>query len=294
MRKIFKDYKSSLKSSKVEEPINTFLYRPLAHLIVLLTRNTPVTPNQLTVVSFTFSMTSAFLFLFGNIQLGLVFLLLRQFFDCADGQLSRLTKKGTKYGAVLDQITDTIGITSIITAIYLNQLFSTNNILIVPLGLISGVFVTIHIMYYDHFKASYEYYVLTNSDKNREPFTSVPPSSIYTGKKGLAKIFLYLYYNFFIAGMFLVRLSYILHPEPIQKYSKNIHLDIYKKKLTFPMRLWSFFGPSTHYTAIIILILLNRLDFMTDLFLIYSNIALLAAIIIQNIQYRSFARAVSR
>lgn len=75
---------------------------PLARLISL----TGITPNLLTVVGFTLSLGAAVFFVFGNIRLAGLTVLLAGGFDMLDGIVARTTEKITAFGAFLDSVLD--------------------------------------------------------------------------------------------------------------------------------------------------------------------------------------------
>lgn len=101
-------YRESQKPA--DSYFNRFLARPLAAVVVAALARTRVTPNQVTFMS---------LFLFIGAMAGLVLLPgwvgllvgvggveLSYVFDCADGQLARLTRRSSPVGALLDFLMD--------------------------------------------------------------------------------------------------------------------------------------------------------------------------------------------
>jgi CDP-L-myo-inositol myo-inositolphosphotransferase len=76
-------------------PIDRCIVRPPASLIVRAVFKTSVTPNQLTVCSFLFSLIAGFAFFLGKP-------------DCADGMLARAKNMTSRYGAYLDIFLDRI------------------------------------------------------------------------------------------------------------------------------------------------------------------------------------------
>ena len=110
------DFKKSLKHTP-RFPIleyfrvERYITRPLASLIVRLIWKTPITPNQVTVLSFITGIVAATIFLRGTPQAFLVAGLitwLASILDCADGMLARSRNQQTRYGAYLDLFFDRI------------------------------------------------------------------------------------------------------------------------------------------------------------------------------------------
>jgi hypothetical protein len=105
-------YQSSLKPAEVDEPIDVWLHRPLGYIIAKLATPTRITPNQITAVSFAFSVLAGGLLFAsfpGHLPAAGVSIFLCQVFDCADGQLARMQKSGSPFGRMLDGSADGIG-----------------------------------------------------------------------------------------------------------------------------------------------------------------------------------------
>ncbi len=108
---VLAEYRASLKSVAVEEPIDLLVHRPLAFVVAKLAYPTPLTPNQLTVLSMTLGVCSGAALLSGRpyaALLGAGLLFVSQVIDCSDGMLARMRKKGSELGRMLDGIADSI------------------------------------------------------------------------------------------------------------------------------------------------------------------------------------------
>lgn len=110
--------------------IATYIHAPIASRIALFLSKTNITPNQITMLNLTFSMTASFLFLFGtNIYL-IIGAFLTQFsyiFDLADGKLARLKKMESKLGMFLDSIIDRVSVSSIIICLSIGSFIQIRN-----------------------------------------------------------------------------------------------------------------------------------------------------------------------
>jgi CDP-L-myo-inositol myo-inositolphosphotransferase len=92
-------------------PIDRLFIRPPASLIVRAVFKTSVTPNQLTVCGFLFSLVAGVAFFLGKpafFTLGGVLAMISMIFDCADGMLARAKNMTSRYGAFLDIFLDRI------------------------------------------------------------------------------------------------------------------------------------------------------------------------------------------
>lgn len=106
----FSDYKKSLKMTEVEEFLDLYIYRPVAYLFVRAIYHTSITPNQITLFSITIGLAAAVCFGCGpsTAAAGAGLYVVCVLLDCADGQLARLKKNGTRMGRVLDGVVDYI------------------------------------------------------------------------------------------------------------------------------------------------------------------------------------------
>jgi len=99
------------KPRETEEWVDEYIHRPLAGLLVRLLVRTPVTPNQVTLISALLGAASGFAMVRGIgsprwMIAAALLLLLAVVFDCADGQLARAKGISSTYGAVFDGIAD--------------------------------------------------------------------------------------------------------------------------------------------------------------------------------------------
>jgi phosphatidylglycerophosphate synthase len=104
-------YRSSVKSGRSDEVVNTYLMRPLAGIVVRLLYPTRVTPNQVTLASTAAGLVAAVLFARGaptSTALGGVFVFLKDLLDSADGQLARARAVPNRTGRFLDSIGDAL------------------------------------------------------------------------------------------------------------------------------------------------------------------------------------------
>ncbi|MGH2574826.1 MAG: CDP-alcohol phosphatidyltransferase family protein, partial [Ignavibacteria bacterium] len=106
---LLQQYKESLKVVEAEETFDLLIYRPLAFLFVKATYPTNLTPNQVSSIAMLFGIVAGIFFGFGAYSfliLGAGFYFLCNVLDCADGQIARLKKNGTKVGRIIDGFID--------------------------------------------------------------------------------------------------------------------------------------------------------------------------------------------
>jgi len=114
------------------------------HLTRRISRNltrqlikTPITPNQLTIVSLAIGLEAAGCFLFGGYGMGLLgagLLLLSACIDCSDGEIARLKFMESQFGKRLDIICDNLVHIAVFFAIGMGLYGATDKSLFILLG----------------------------------------------------------------------------------------------------------------------------------------------------------------
>jgi phosphatidylglycerophosphate synthase len=92
-------------------PVDRYIIRPPAALLVRAVFRTSVTPNQLTIGSFLFGLAAGIAYLGGHpafFVIGGILVMISTIFDCADGMLARGKNVTSRYGAYLDLFLDRI------------------------------------------------------------------------------------------------------------------------------------------------------------------------------------------
>ncbi len=165
---IWSEYKSTLKPLEVEEPIDLALHRPLAFLVAKSAYRTPLTPNQLTLLSMLLGIMGGYVLFAsgpghafgGDLVLGHIvggsLLFLSQVVDCSDGMLARMRKSSSELGRMLDgvgdmltQIAASIGSVAVILRRYPGSSATVAVILLASLTIYTSSF---HTAGYDHYK----------------------------------------------------------------------------------------------------------------------------------------------
>lgn len=97
------------KGSEIEEWVDLRFFRPLGRILVRWVAPTRVSADQLTVASLVLGLAAGHLFVYESRALnllGLLLFLVSDVFDSADGQLARLRGVSTRWGRVLDGLSD--------------------------------------------------------------------------------------------------------------------------------------------------------------------------------------------
>ncbi len=259
---LYNEYKSSLKSFDVEEILDLIIYRPISFLFVKLIYSTSLTPNQLSVISMFFGLGSGVLFYFGEyryIVAGGISIFISNVIDCADGQLARLKKNGTKVGRIIDGFIDYVTGASIFFGIGFALHHITGDALYSwVLATLGGFSRVLQNMFFDYYRNMYLQYVYNKvNDVNEEiaEFTEEKERLKSIKGKLIDKVLVNIY------------LKYC----NLQKNStKHVELDVtpeeYKRKNKTVLRIWSWIGSTTHLTLVIIFCFINR----PDIYLIFT------------------------
>jgi CDP-L-myo-inositol myo-inositolphosphotransferase len=140
------DYQKSLKNVKSYPflhryfPVDRFLVRPSASLIVRAVFGTNLTPNHLTVLSFTLAFSAGLVYMVGKpacFVLGGCLSMLSTIFDNADGMLARAKNMTSRYGAFLDLFLDRIADFAVLAGVTFGLYRATADPRILMLGLMT-------------------------------------------------------------------------------------------------------------------------------------------------------------
>ncbi len=110
-------------------PVSQYLNRPISTRITKYLVKTDITPNQISIFSFIFSVISAFLFFLGgyvNLLCGAVLVQFSSIIDGCDGEVARLKYEITEFGgwfdAILDRYADALVILGLIYYVYASNM----------------------------------------------------------------------------------------------------------------------------------------------------------------------------
>ncbi|MCB9734266.1 MAG: CDP-alcohol phosphatidyltransferase family protein [Deltaproteobacteria bacterium] len=150
---------ATYKPIEVEELVDVHLHRPAARALVRVIKDTPITSNQVTVLSGVFGIIAGMLIGFGDpgrlwpVALGGVALFMSVVFDCADGQLARLRGTSSLAGRALDGFIDIVPIASVFIgwALFLDH-YGFNPYYSWPVATAAGLSVRWHAETYDYAK----------------------------------------------------------------------------------------------------------------------------------------------
>lgn len=258
--KILKEYKSTLKMLEVEEVLDLIFYRPLAYIFVKSILKTNLTPNHLTIMSIIFGVLCGIMLGLATPQayvLAAIFLIIYDVLDCGDGQLARLKKNGTNLGRILDGFGDYI----VSIAAYLGIGFgfashSQDPFFWWMLTVAAGISNAIHSSLLDFFRNRFLDYALDRKALLGDELKAFKEEyNNLIGVKG--KKFERALLKFYL-GYSTIQLKF--SKSSIDTEKKKYDRDDFYKKNKLIIHLWTYLGPTTEFTFLIITAFINRID----------------------------------
>jgi hypothetical protein len=274
---IYNEYKASLKSFDVEEILDLVIYRPISFLFVKLIYPTSLTPNQISVISMIFGMAVFFLLYPGEyfyIVLAGLSIFVSNVLDCADGQLARLKKNGTKVGRIIDGFIDYVAGASIFFGIGAALHHITGNAWYSwGLAAVGGFSRILQNMFFDYYRNMYLQYVYNKvNDVNTEIVEFTEEKERLNKTKG----------NILNKSLVNIYLFYCnLQKNSTSHVNLNVTPEVYKQKNKTLLRLWSWIGSTTHLSLTIIFCFINRLDIYLIITITLGNVFFLILLLIQ-------------
>ena len=274
----FSEYKSSLKAVEVEEIFDLLIYRPLAFIFVKATYSINIKPDQVSVAAMFLGSAAGVLFGFGtltSVVFGAALYFTSNILDCADGQIARLKKNGTKVGRIVDGFIDYIVSVFVFfgiafgliqqysvheTSLYGNSAFHLDPYLYIwIISILGGISSAIQAFYFDFYrnkflevvynKASSVIDQIKEFEEEKRKFEEDPA-----------------YANFMEKLLINVYLKYSNLQLNIQKdqekntFRQKPDSELYYKKNRFLLRMWSYMGSTTHITICVIFAFANNLE----------------------------------
>lgn len=290
MSALIEAYKKTLKPKETEEFSNIWLFRPLSFLLVYAVRKTWVSPNFLTLLSLISGICSGILLASGYLLPAFIAIVLTLMFDCADGQLARLTGKSSKIGKLLDVSADAVSYFSFFIGVsYYMYSINSDASYFWYIAFCFGSIV-LNIIFYDQFKNQYIRYVYKNYKEGLETIDDLK-HQYKSEKKCLKKIFMFAYFIFyycetkilFFGSLFAWKKQkdvFSLKHKPSDEESAK-----FKKHFYLTTRLWTILGTATHYFIMLIILAVGRMDLLLPVFVWFSLIALGTLLVMQNIVF---------
>lgn len=252
------EYRTSLKHPEAEEVFDLIAFRPLGFVIARALRQTSLTPNHITTASLIVGIAAAVLFSQATpfLAWGALLYTITNLLDCADGQLARLQQSGTQFGRIWDGVADYI----VTVAVFLGLGFAMADWwLVVAAGFSSAV----HAAVFDYFQSAF---VAANNgagdflQNERRRYEE----ERHKHRKKLKSLFVQIY---------------LLYLGIQQRTTANIFSQ---QNISGDMvRLWSFLGPTTNRTVLIVCALFGDVEFFLWMVAVGGNVWMMACSLLQ-------------
>ncbi len=294
---LYSQYKASLKAIEVEEIFDLIIYRPLAFLFVKATYSINITPDMVSVAALTIGSTAGVMFGLGSytfLFIGALLYFTSNVLDCADGQIARLKKNGTKVGRIVDGFVDYIvsifvfvGIGIGLTKQYHwhevtlwgNSYLHWNPVTYIWVAaLLGAISSAVQAFYFDFYRNKFLEVVYGRAQNIIEEIKEYEEESQMLKAKGG-----YVFQRFLIA-IYLKYSALQLKIQQDHEESSNEQMPnpkVYYTKNRLLLRLWSYVGSTTHITLCVITALAGNMEAFLIICILPLNLLMLVLSLVQ-------------
>jgi archaetidylinositol phosphate synthase len=270
------EYGKSIKSSISDEPINTYVLRPLAGLVVRALYKTRVTPNQVTGASIIVGFIAALVYLKDTptaVACAGLLVTAKDILDSADGQLARAKQQYSRRGRFLDSIGDVVVNAALFGSIGYVLVARGESLSYGILALVGLVGITFRVSYHVYYQTSFlhreqKYHTNRTSEEIRDEDKTGDPTALH-----LQKVFQTIYGW---QDNLILRLDrWCMGDRLRDELQKRWYLD------ARGVRLSGFLGMGTELFLLTACSVLNKLELY-----LYLNAVLMNGILLFNLAYR--------
>ena len=297
-------FRATIKPVEVEELIDLFVHRPLAHLIARAAYPTAITPDQLTLCSMFVGIAAGWCTWSSlargasYLAVGGLLLIASAVVDCSDGQLARMRQSSSRYGRMLDGLVDAIVQAAVVPAVVAHLWFEHRThpaaaLLWVGVGIVAAVTGALHTTLYDHFK---NVYLVQTQPTRREG--NDDPEDIEAQYAGLQSQGLRLFdaIRFYLYRRYVPQQRALLgwvDPSIPARYRDMPEYSLeraarYRLLHRRVMRAWSFYGIGTHIFGMGVAMITDQLAAYVFVRAVVCNLALLLLVPAQRRASREF------
>jgi phosphatidylglycerophosphate synthase len=265
---IAQEYKQSLKMAEAEEILDLILYRPIAFVIVKLIYRLPITPNQMTYGALVAGLVSAIEFAQGTPRgflLGAVWYAIANVLDCGDGMLARLQKSGTPLGRLVDGIVDWVSSVAIFYGLGMGMSAYFGEPLYWLLAIAAGIISGYHAMVFD--KRQQEYITTVRGERNFIERESEKIAAELQQSTNPARRLVLSAYQWYMKVQ--------ERSAEEEQGAKQYPPELYREHTKRIMRWWTWLGPTTNRSLLMLAGLLARPDWFCWFVLVPVNVYLI-------------------
>jgi phosphatidylglycerophosphate synthase len=271
-------FSTLLKSRDVEDPINTWVHRPLAYAFCWLVFATPMTPNAITFLAMAVGMVAGGCFLVGTkaaMLAGGILLWTSAILDGADGILARAKNMQSDLGRALDGFSDTLVAVATVFPAFWHVWVKDQNLVHVSVMIPAIALTAVHLWCYDYYKESYLRMTRLDRGGEGEDIEEMRRKAAVAHERGPFAVFLLKH----VMVPYLeseARVIRTLNPaswrEGVQIRRSEESARIYKDENYRPMQLWTIVSLAPHSYLMAICAMLDRLDVYLFIRLVVMNV----------------------
>ena len=280
-------FRSLLKSTEVEDPVNICVHRPLAYAFVWSIFRTPITPNGVTLLAVVAGITSGICFLYGTsaamVAAGAL-LWTAAILDGADGILARAKNQQSQFGRALDGAADVIVALCTVLPAFAHLWFKEQNTTHLWLmGPAIGL-TAVHLWLYDFYKETY--LRRTRVDRGGEGADADAVAELVEPAKGKGVITYWAVKHVLLPYMRTQeKIIALLNPLAIRQ-GEEVTRDqrtaaIFRRHNQGPMRLWALVSLAPHSYLMALCAMFDRLDVYLYVRLFVMNAIFVVAVVWQ-------------
>ena len=194
--------------------------------------------------------------------------------DCADGQLARLQGSGTLLGRVIDGVADYFSTTAIFLGIGISLSSGGNNVWWLVIG--AGVSSAFHAMIFDDYQGKFISGGSGAGDgikQEIERFTEEINIMRREHRDGMKVLLIHAYIGYL---QFQHRLN-------LGATQRSVDPERFRKENRLMIRLWSFLGPTTNRTILIVCAFVNYIGLYLWIIVLIGNLWLIISFLLQRV-----------
>ncbi|MER3524734.1 MAG: hypothetical protein C4326_11935 [Ignavibacteria bacterium] len=282
---LMQEYKASLKMAEAEELLDLIFYRPLAFIIVKIISRLPITPNQMTYAALVAGLLSAMQFAQGTAKgflWGAIWYGVANVLDCGDGMLARLQRSGTPLGRLVDGVVDWVSSIAIFYGLGVGMSAFFGSPLYWLLAIGAGVLSGYHAMVFD--KRQQEYITAVRNEENffQREYAKIQ-HQLHSSRSPFRRLVLAVY-------------SWYLKVQEETENTKHTPTvcsgETYRTHHRHIMRWWTWLGPTTNRSLLIIAGILSHPDWFCWIVIFPLNVYLVGMMVWQSRAQQRLDRAV--
>jgi phosphatidylglycerophosphate synthase len=294
-------FRTLLKSRDVEDPVNLYVNRPLAYAFVSLVYRTPLTPNQVTLLSMLVGLAAAACWFVGTssaMLIGGILLWTSAILDGADGLLARAKGVQSQFGRALDGTADMIVAAASLAAAFYHLWVKHREPVHLWLAIPAVLCSVAQIFLYDYYKDYYLMMTRPGRGGEGETVAEVERRVAEMERQGAPRLQRLIMKHAYL-GMLRsqARLIRLLNPASVREGQRFVVTDataaIYARHHRGPMQLWALVSLAPHNYLISIFGMIDRLDIYLWLRLMLMNALMVIAVLWQRHATRISTRALA-